>query len=296
MAEEDVIVPGPVALPASLTYPRENGTFPAVILIAGSGPQDRDATIGPNKPFRDIAWSLASRKILVLRFDKRTHEPKHLVRVDTVEDEVLVDTQAAVDYLSKHPRVDKGSIVVLGHSLGGMLVPRLAQTCSTLKAGVIVAANSRPIEAVLLDQLRYLASLDGTMDESEKATIASVKDFVIRVRERRLPSSGSFFGAPHSWWIDLHDYDPVATALTLPIPLFVVSGGRDYQVPEEDWRRWEQLRTKPSVTLRRYPALNHLMMRGEGPSIPSEYDNPGEVDGQLIADIADWILEVTKKK
>jgi dienelactone hydrolase len=99
------------------------------VLVHGSGPQDRDETIGPNKPFRDLAWGLASQGIAVLRYEKRTK--KHAMKLVlikntiTVKQETIDDALAAVALLRKTERIDPNRIFVLGHSLGGMLIPRI---------------------------------------------------------------------------------------------------------------------------------------------------------------------------
>jgi len=119
-------------LGATLTIPKGTGPFAAVILVHGSGPNDRDETIGPNKPFQDLAWGLASRGIAVLRYEKRTRiygpklvaDPKFVSM--TVREETIDDSLEAVLFLRTMDRIDQKRIFVLGHSLGGMLIPRIA--------------------------------------------------------------------------------------------------------------------------------------------------------------------------
>ncbi len=122
---------GEWVLPATLTLPKGERPFPAVVLVHGSGPQDRDETIGPNKPFRDLAWGLGSKGVAVLRYVKRTkaYAGKLAKAMDlTVKEEVLDDALAAVDLLRKVQGVDPNKIFVLGHSLGAMAAPRLASS------------------------------------------------------------------------------------------------------------------------------------------------------------------------
>src|SRR5689334_13050802 len=117
------------ALPGAVTVPVGAGPFPAVVLVHGSGAGDRDATFGPNKPFRDLAEGLASRGIVVLRYDKRTRV--HAARTGplrefTPKEEVIYDAVAAVRLLLSRPDVRADRVFVLGHSFGGMLAPRIA--------------------------------------------------------------------------------------------------------------------------------------------------------------------------
>ncbi|MBI5324035.1 MAG: DUF3887 domain-containing protein, partial [Ignavibacteriae bacterium] len=123
-------------LPCVLTIPKGEGPFSVVVLIHGSGPNDRDETLGPNKPFRDIAWGLASRKIAVFRYDKRTltHRNKFMQIADSITPflETEQDALKAVDTLKSYPEIDKNKIFVLGHSLGGMLLPRIGVADTTI--------------------------------------------------------------------------------------------------------------------------------------------------------------------
>ena len=120
---------------------------PAVVLVQGSGPQDQDETIGPNKPFADLAYGLASQNIAVLRYVKRTKQYGADSKSDapfTVKDEVTDDAIAAVALLTKMPEINKKQIYVLGHSLGGMLAPRIAAEDPQVAGIIIMAGTARP--------------------------------------------------------------------------------------------------------------------------------------------------------
>ena len=116
-------------LPGTLTLPVGEGPFPAVVLVQGSGPSDRDEAIGPNKPFRDIAQGLASNGIAVLRYDKRTlvyseRIVENLAEV-IVQEETIDDALQAVALLREIEHIDADNIYVFGHSLGGLVAPRI---------------------------------------------------------------------------------------------------------------------------------------------------------------------------
>ena len=149
-------------MPATLTIPNGTGPFPAVVLVHGSGPNDRDETYGPNKPFKDIAWGLASVGIVVLRYEKRTKQyPQESAAIQnfTVQDETIYDALAAVELLNNSSIVDHSKIFVLGHSLGGMLAPRIALQESQIAGLIILAGATRHLEDLMLEQTRYLANL-----------------------------------------------------------------------------------------------------------------------------------------
>src|SRR5262249_4286540 len=167
----------PWELPAILTIPNGKGPFPAVILVHGSGPGDEDETIGPNKPFKDLAWGLASNNVAVLRYKKRTlvHAAQMSEIKITVMDETVDDARLAIELLSKTDGIDKKKIYVLGHSLGGMLAPRIV-TNSTAAGIVIMAGSTRPLEDLLVEQLEYLSAGGFAPQSSVDAAKQSRKD------------------------------------------------------------------------------------------------------------------------
>lgn len=284
------------ALPGTLTVPSDAGRFPAVVLVHGSGPNDRDGTIGPNKPFKDLAWGLASRGVAVLRYEKRTkqHSAKLAsVRSFTVKEEVLDDVLAAVGLLRTTEGIDPKRIFVLGHSLGGMLVPYIGRLDPNIAGLISLAGATRPLEDAILEQYAYIFSLDGNISAEEENLLNQAKADAAKVKSLKpedAKSGVTIFGAPASYWLDLFGYDPPKLAQTLQQPLLILHGERDYQVTMKDFERWQAaLATKKNVSFKLYPALNHLLISGTGRSTPSEYAQAGHVDEQVIADIAAWI-------
>ncbi len=157
------------SLPGTLSLPKGDGPFPAVILVHGSGPLDRDETIGPNKPFRDLAHGLASRGIAVLRYEKRTKEHQIMMAMMvsniTVKEETVDDVVSAFEALASQDKIDSKRIVVLGHSLGGMLIPRIALAEDKISGFISLAGSTMPLEDLVLEQTRYIMSQDGKLDE-----------------------------------------------------------------------------------------------------------------------------------
>ncbi|TWI07333.1 alpha/beta hydrolase [Aerolutibacter ruishenii] len=289
---------GERALPATLTLPTAASAaapVPAVVLVHGSGPQDRDETMGPNRPFLDIAHGLAARGIAVLRYEKRTRvRPQDLAGIDfNVDDEVTRDAVAAIASVRAVEGVDRGRVFVLGHSLGGMLAPRIASQSGQVAGVVLMAAPARPVLDLMLEQSHRLAAGDGTVSETEQQALDDLGARVKRVRGAgEVAAADSPMGLPVSYWRSLESIDPVADALALRRPTLVVHGGRDIQVVDADWQRWrDQLSELRNVRLRHYPALNHLGIAGKGPGTVEEYLTAGHVDAQLIDDIAGWIRQ-----
>ena len=294
---EVTIGSGTWAVPGTLTLPNGAGPFPAVLLVHGSGPQDRDETIGANKPFRDIAWGLASKGVAVLRYEKRTKahgaDLNPLPLPFTVKEETIDDAVAAVDLLRTTPEIDEGRVYVLGHSLGGMLMPRILAASKGTAGGIILAGTTRPLEDVITEQTNYLSLLDGQKSAEEQRQIDAVQALANRVKqlnENDAQNAELLFGAPASYWLDLRKYDPVEAVRATQQPLLVLQGERDYQVTMKDFDRWKAaLSARTDVHLKSYPGLNHLFFEGKGPANPGEYDVPGHVAEQVITDIAAWI-------
>ncbi|MHB9150639.1 MAG: alpha/beta hydrolase [Thermoleophilia bacterium] len=288
----------PWKLPGTLTVPSGAGPFPAVVLVHGSGPNDRDETLGLNKPFKDLAWGLSSNGTVVLRYDKRTKRyavvMAKLTDSITVKEEVLDDAAAAVVFLRARPEVDPERVFVLGHSLGAMLAPRFAQEEPGIAGLMLLAVPTRPFEDLVLAQVQYLAALDGSVSAEEQAQIDSLKPQIALVKDPAVSGDVAAtqlpLGIAAPYWLDLRGYHPEQVAASLTVPLLVLQGARDYQVTTDDFEAWKTaLDSRDDARLVLYPDLNHLFMTGQGMSTPTEYEQPGHVDAQVIRDISSWI-------
>jgi dienelactone hydrolase len=285
-------------LPGTLALPRGKGPFPGVALLHGSGPNDRDQTIGPNKPLRDLAWGLATKGIAVLRFDKRSRvHGEKMVKSKTpttLKEEVIDDALLAVKLLRERKEIDPRRVFVLGHSLGAMAAPRVGRLDSSLRGLILLAGNSRPLEDLILDQFRHQFSLEGGPTKEQKEQLGRIEKQVARVKDPKLsadvPAREMPLGIPAAYWLALREYDQKAVAAKLPMPLLVLQGERDYQVTMEDFAGWKKaLAFRKGVTLKSYPRLNHLFMAGVGKSKPAEYARAGHVAGEVVDDVAAWV-------
>ena len=283
-------------LPGTLTMPAGARSAPAVVLVHGSGANDRDETIGGNKPFKDLAAGLASRGIAVLRYDKRSrvHAGRMAGVADfTVKDEVIDDALEAVKILRSEPGIDKARVFVLGHSLGAMLAPRIWMADPSIAGVVVLAGPARPLQDAIVAQSRYLVAADGTTSPEEQRALDETEALARRVRALQpedAKSGGLISGAPASYWLDLRGYDPTEAATKVKAPMLIMQGERDYQVTMEEFAKWKTaLGARRDVTFRSYPLLNHLFIAGSGPSLPAEYQVPGHVAEEVILDLASWI-------
>lgn len=293
-SEQEVSV-GP--LPGTLTLPKAPGPARAVVLVHGSGPNDRDESVGAARPFKDLAWGLASRGIAALRYEKRSKfAPGTLSGAFDQDDEVTFDTKAAVALLAGRAEIDPKHIVLVGHSQGGSMAPRIARAEPRLAGIVVLAGSTRPFDRLLVDQWRYLLGLQN-MDEGARATkLEGLRDELRRARSEGDDAELVEVGgskAPRRYWRDLLRHEGQTIAKDLSIPILVAQGGRDYQVTLEDFGGWKlALGARSGVTFRLYPSLNHLFVKGEGTSTPDEYRWPGHVDPAVIEDLSRWIAEL----
>ncbi|RPE28480.1 alpha/beta hydrolase family protein [Kitasatospora cineracea] len=285
---------GPLAVPGTLTLPAGPGPWPAAVLLAGGGPFDRDGTSGPNKPLKDLAWGLASRRTAVLRFDKPAFaHPGRVPAGSTMADEYLPPALAAVELLRHLPGIDPDRVHLVGHSTGGKAAPRIAAADPSVAGLVLLAADAEPMHRAAVRVARHLAALApgpdadrAVADLARKADLVDDPDLAPDTPARLLPLG---FSAPY--WLDLRSYDPVATAAALDRPLLLLQGGRDYQVTvADDLARWRRgLAHRGDVTIRVHPDANHLFLPGTGRPSPAEYAVPGHVAPAVVDEIATWL-------
>jgi uncharacterized protein len=293
------LVNGEYELPGTLTMPKGDGPFPAVVLVQGSGPHDQDETIGPNKGFKDLAMGLASKGIAVYRYIKRTAKYEEKSADDpvklTVEDEVISDVRTAVALVAKQQRINPRQIFLLGHSLGAYLAPRIATGDPQIAGIAILGANTKPIEQVIVEQIRYLSGKSGAPADESAKQLADVEAAEKQIESPELKAGDTvmLLGSKTygGYWLDLRGYDPVKTASQLKIPILILQGGRDYQVTNANFEEWSKaLARRKNVTLKLLPDLNHLFMPGEGVSTPAEYAKPNHVSEEAVSVVASWIL------
>ena len=298
MLERDITVGADgFKLPGTLTLPVGKKKVPVVILVHGSGSQDRDETVGPNKPFRDLAWALADRGIATVRYEKRTKVygaacvPEG--REMDYDTESVDDAVAIAAWAKTLPEIDADSIYVLGHSLGATLAPRIAERTDGLAGIILVAALARPFEDAIVEQMTYISSLTDSSANAKKQ-ITEIKKQADNIKKLGTPEYDDkiplLLNLPRSYWEFANAYKPVEVASKLALPILILQGERDYQVTMQDFGLWRfGLMRNKNAFLKSYPKLNHMLQEGSGKATPFEYNQASPVVGYVMDDIASFI-------
>jgi len=292
--ETATALPSPAGdLPAVLTMPALEKPVPAAVLLSGSGPNDRDETIGPNKPLRDLARGLADRGIATYRFDKRTTvkvtDPNATV---TLDDEYVTDALKAIEILAANPKIDAKRIYVIGHSLGAALAPVVAARYGKARGIVLLAAPYRRVDVMILDQLQFQLKVAG-MDKSETDRQVHESSAALEAIRTKAPDAPEFFlGAPGDYWRELYALDLPGSIKAAGLPVLVVQGEKDIQVRAD--LDFEPLKAALGdgggrYTYLRVPGVNHLFLKVDGESTGAEYAVAGTVDPAVIDAIAKFV-------
>jgi len=294
--QEYVIKTGKYELPAVLTLPKNTKEKPPlVILVHGSGPHDKDQTIGPTKTFLDLSVGLAKEGIATLRYYKRTfiyaNELVKDIKNLTLQEETIDDAISAIELSRTLSSIDSTKIFLLGHSLGGVAAPRIATQNKHLAGIILFATPSRPLEDIIVSQYEYILGLDG-IDANDGVLLNTIKTQAENVKklqsaEDNIPLP---LGLPTKYWFDLKNYDIIKTTQNLTIPIFILQGENDYQVTMQDFEGWKKaLAQHKKVHFKSYPMLNHLFIAKKTKSTPKDYEEQGNVSFPVIADIAKWV-------
>jgi len=277
----------PFKLPGTLSVPAGGGPFPAVVLVHDSGPGDRDDVVGAVKVFKDLAEGLASRGVVVLRYDKRTRVYPAVARANdyTVEKETMEDAEKALALLRTQPEVKPDKVFLVGYGLGGYVAPRIAEADGRLTGMVLLEAYARPLEDVAVDQAAYLGVTGAQM--------AVITESAAKIK-RLSPGDDDtvpLLGMQGTYILDLQGYNPAGQAKLLGVPMLILQGERDFQATMKDFALWKSgLAAQKNVTLKIYPALDHVLVAGSAKSQEADYRKPGQhASAEVIDDVAKWV-------
>lgn len=315
-----------IQLAGTLTKPKGEGPFPAVVLVSGSGPQDRDETILGHKPFHVLAHEFTRSGIAVLRYDDRGVGKSGGSFKGATTADFAGDAAAALAYLRGLNFVQPGKSGVVGHSEGGMVTLLLTQSSTKPDFIVMLAGPGLPIDEMLLLQTHAISATNGLPDSSiaqslalntrlyaiakselddKKARKALEKEFTAYQQQQQAGKAGKPSKADKAamqqqinalldpWFRYFIRFNPLPYLQQLDIPLYAVNGSKDVQVTANENLRSisDQLdyQKTPQSRVQQYIGLNHLFQSSET-GMPQEYGELRETfSPQVMADLIDWI-------
>ena len=319
-----------IQLAGTLTLPKKEGVFPAVILISGSGPQNRDEELLGHKPFLVISDFLTKNGIAVLRYDDRgTALSKGDFSTATSVD-FASDVEAGIDYLKTRIEIDKKKIGLIGHSEGGIIAPMVASKSKDVAFIVMLAGPGIQGDQILLLQQKLIGKASGISDEdlnkSEtinkkvfetvkkssslenlKLDITSIlKDSLHEITKTQRPEGVSeeeyikslVKQIANPWMQYFIQYNPAPALEKVKCPVLAINGEKDLQVPpKENLEAIKKALAKggnKDVTTKEFPNLNHLFQECQTGS-PAEYATIEQTFSPIaLAEIFNWIQVKTK--
>lgn len=316
---------GSHSLAGTFTRPDAAGTFPAVVLISGSGPQDRDETLVGHKPFLVVSDHLTRQGIAVLRFDDRGVAGSTGDFESATSEDFATDVEAALRYLGTRGDVVADQIGLVGHSEGGLIAPIVAARNAEVAFIVMLAGPGVSGAEILRAQQAAISRANGADDETvernaeiqneiyaalELYDAESAPDHIEPLVRKSLegtindeaslaqvvPATTRQLNSP--WFRFFIRYDPATTLERVRVPVLAIGGEKDLQVlPEQNMpalAKAFEASGNPDVTLRVLPGLNHLFQHAETGS-PSEYQRIEETFApEALELVSRWILERTR--
>ena len=274
-----------VTLAATLTMPGDAAArVPGVVLVHGSGCNDRNETIGPNLIFGQLANALSNDGYAVLRYDKRSCGKSG--GTFPVRDRLIADARDAIAYLRAQPGIDPSRIFVLGHSEGGELAPSIAIADGRLAGIVLLAPPALPLEQIIMQQTLH------TTTDADRASVQKEEQ-----AELDAIAAGKKTGEENVWLRSSFGIDPAQLIAKVPCPILIVQGGKDIQVLAKDTPRLVDAAkaTHRQLTVVMLPDDDHLFIKlapGDSSS-GAEYFIPAYLDPQLLRAIESWLAAHT---
>jgi fermentation-respiration switch protein FrsA (DUF1100 family) len=322
-----------VKLAGTLTTPKSEGPFPAVILISGSGQQNRDEEILGHRPFLLLSDYLTRRGIAVLRVDDRGVGGSTGNFSQATTEDFAGDVLAGIEYLKSREDIDPARIGLIGHSEGGLIAPIVAVESPDVAFIVMMAGPGITGEEILYLQSELISRAEGAdnetlarnaalmksiysvVKEEQNDTLAAEKlqklimDEVENMSEEEKKSSGYSEEALEAqvnaqvqnlispWMRFFLTYDPAPTLMKVKCPVLAINGEKDLQVPPEENLQAIEEALKAGgnrdYTVKELPGLNHLFQTAETGS-PSEYARINEtISPAALELIGDWVSEHT---
>lgn len=293
---------GLLTLPAHATRP-----VPAVVFVHGSGSSNMDEKVGKLTPFKDLADGFARRGIASIRYDKRSfaHGWKMLrdkSKPITVKEETIDDAILATEILRNDPRIDSEKVFIIGHSMGGMLAPRIDAEGGDYRGLVLMAGTPRRLEEVLIEQNEeMLSTLNGLTQRLVRKQVQKLNhmfsglyDLSDEEAKRRKVGGGTTL----YYFKEMGEHAVSDYLTSLQKPMLIMQGEKDFQVKaDKDFSAYQDLlKGKTNVNFKLYENLNHAFVPSVYGSITKakkEYNIEQHISEEVIADIANWIMAVS---
>ena len=289
---------GLLTLPADVTTP-----VPAVVFVHGSGASNMDEKVGKLTPFKDLAQGLARHGIASVRYDKRSfaHGFKMLrdksleitVKVETIDDAIL-----ATQLLKKDPRIDPEKVYIVGHSMGGMLAPRIDAEGGNYAGLIIMAGSPRKLEEIILDQneaaLRSTKGFVNWIVKKQVANFSAMFDGMYELSDKEAKKKKMGNGTTLYYFKEMGEHAASVYLSSCEMPILIMQGEKDFQATtEKDFAAYKQLLAeKENVTFRLYENLSHAFVPsvyGDIMKAKQEYNVEQHISEEVIKDIANWI-------
>ena len=306
MIEEKIIVGKDTKYPLNglLTLPEDAaGSVPAVVFVHGSGASNMDEKVGKLTPFKDLAQGLAQHGIASVRYDKRSFAHGFKMLRDkslevTVKTETIYDAILATELLKKDPRINSEKIYIIGHSMGGMLAPRIDAEGGNYAGLIIMAGSPRKLEEIILDQNEAaLHSTKGFVNwivKKQVAKFAAMFDGMYELSDEEAKKKKMGGGTTLYYFKEMGEHPTSGYLLATVKPILIMQGEKDFQATaEKDFAAYKQLLAgRSNVTFRLYENLSHAFVPsvyGDIMKVKQEYNVEQHISGEVIADIANWI-------
>ena len=305
MIKETIVVGEGTKYPLKgiLTLP-ENALVPvpAVVFVHGSGSSNMDEKVGKLTPFKDLAEGLAELGIASIRYDKRSFaHPFKMVRekIITVKEETIEDAILATELLKRDSRIDKDNIFIAGHSMGGMLAPRIDAEGGNYKGLILMAGSPRTLGEIMLDQNEeVMRSGKGLLQwyvKTQVAKISAMFEGMYELSDEEAKKKKLGNGTTLYYFKEMGEHPASEYLLKLEKPVMIMQGEKDFQATlEKDFAAYQQLlKDKKNVTFKVYENLNHLFVNsvyGNIMKAMKEYKVEQHIGENVIKDLADWIF------
>ena len=292
-----------------LTLPdNTQNKVPAVVFVHGSGSSNMDEKVYKLTPFKDLAEGLAKHGIASVRYDKRSfaHGLKIVMNkkeVLTVKEETIEDAVLAAQLLKNDSRIDADKVFIAGHSMGGMLAPRIDAEGGDFKGLVIMAGSLRTLEEIMLFQTNeILSSMKGIakkITEKFMFKILNKFDGMYEMSDQQAKKTKVGNGMTLYYFKETGERPASKYLAETAKPILVMQGGKDVQVKADvDFTAYKNLLgDRGNVTFKLYPELNHCFvpaLYADINKIKKEYSVEQHIGEDVIKDIADWVLSVAK--